>query len=211
MSSAKFKHIVHTEEELRELLGYPSELVKQKAIDYIDQHCRDYIAKTPLLFIGTTDEHGLCDVSPRGDAAGFVLVLDEKHLVIPERPGNRRWDTLLNLMSNGRIGLIFLIPGLEETLRINGQAYVIRDQDILEQMTAYGKEPLIGIGVEVEECYIHCAKAFKRSKVWNAETWIEPDSRPVASKILAAHVNQAGITETDIEQSLKESYEKRLY
>lgn len=146
-----FKEILSSEEEIRDLLGYPSELVKKKTIHYIDIHCRNFISMSPLLFLSTSDDQGYCDVSPRGDAPGSVLVLDDKHLVVPERPGNRRIDSLRNILLNSRVGMIFIIPGLEETLRINGKAFVIKDEKILEQMEAKDKKPLLGIGVEVEE------------------------------------------------------------
>jgi len=165
-----FREIVKTEEELRSITGYPSELVKRKAISYIDHHCRDFISRSPFVIISTSDSSGSCDASPRGDMPGFVLVLDEKRLVIPERPGNRRIDSMRNILSNPQIGLLFLIPGLGETLRINGKAFLVKDGDLLEQMTVQGKKPLIGIVVEVEECFIHCAKAFKRSRFWETES-----------------------------------------
>lgn len=134
-----FKEILTSEDEIRDLLGYPSELVKKKVIKYLDIHCRNFISLSPLLFLATSDEQGFCDVSPRGDAPGSVIVIDEKHLVIPERPGNRRIDSLRNILSNSRVGIIFIIPGLEETLRINGQAFVIKDEKILDLMKAKGK------------------------------------------------------------------------
>ncbi|TBL73348.1 pyridoxamine 5'-phosphate oxidase family protein [Paenibacillus thalictri] len=211
MNSTAFKQVVHSEEELRSLFGYPGELVKNKCIDSIDAHCRDYISKTPLLFIATSDSTGCCDVSPRGDAEGFVCVLNDKHLVIPERPGNRRFDSLRNILANPQIGLIFIIPGLEETLRINGRAAIVKDPDIMERMAAHGKTPLVGIGVEVEECYIHCAKAFKRSQCWDPGHWPAKEDLPRPAAIIAAHVKHMGVTEEDVAQSLKESYEKRLY
>lgn len=129
---------IKSEEELRAILGYPSELVKNKAIDALDEHCRQFIAKSPLLIMATSDAEGLCDVSPRGDAPGFVLVLDDNHLVIPERPGNRRMDSLRNILSNPNAGLIFLIPGLEETLRVNGRAYIVRDEELLVEWNLMG-------------------------------------------------------------------------
>jgi PPOX class probable FMN-dependent enzyme len=156
-----FQLIIDSEQQLRELCGYPNAVVQNKSITVIDHHCRDFIARSPLIFVATSDSSGNCDVSPRGDAEGFVLVVDDKHLVIPERPGNRRFDTLRNLISNPSVGLIFIIPGLEETLRINGRACIVKDPLLLNQMEAHGKTPILGIGVEVEECYIHCAKAFK--------------------------------------------------
>lgn len=161
--------------------------------------------------MSTADDQGFCDVSPRGDAPGSVLVIDEQHLVIPERPGNRRIDSLRNILLNSRIGLIFLIPGLEETLRINGKAFVIKDKYILGQMKSRDKQPLLGIGVEVEECFIHCAKAFKRSKVWDSRSWAMDDALPSVSAILKDHVNSSEYTEEVIRKGLAESYEKRLY
>lgn len=146
-----------------------------------------------------------------GDAPGSVLVIDEHHLVIPERPGNRRIDSLRNILLNPRIGIIFIIPGLEEMLRINGNAFVIKDENILEQMKSRDKQPLLGIGVEVEECFIHCAKAFKRSKVWDNQSWVMDDALPSISAILKYHVNSSEYTEEVIRKGLEESYEKRLY
>ena len=206
-----FKEIVKSEEEIRELIGYPSEVVKRKAIARLDGHCRRFIALSPLLFIATADEQGHCDVSPRGDAPGSVLVLDDRRLVIPERPGNRRIDSLRNILSNPKIGLIFVIPGLEETLRVNGRAYVIKDDEILDRMQVGNKKPVLGIGVEAEECYIHCAKAFKRSGVWDPASWPAADALPSIAAILCDHVQSPAFTVETIAQGLKDSYEKRLY
>ncbi|MGG6310113.1 pyridoxamine 5'-phosphate oxidase family protein [Paenibacillus macerans] len=206
-----FAEILSSEEEIRELLGYPSEVVRKKTVHTLDVHCRRFISMSPLLFLSTSDDEGFCDVSPRGDASGSVLVLDEKHLVIPERPGNRRFDSLRNILSNPRVGMIFIIPGLEETLRVNGKAYIIKDEPILERMKAREKRPVLGIGVEVEECFIHCAKAFKRSGVWNSESWAEAGTLPSIPTILTAHVRSSEYTEEVIRKGLEESYEKRLY
>ncbi|WP_106766234.1 pyridoxamine 5'-phosphate oxidase family protein [Paenibacillus faecalis] len=199
---------ITSEEELRDMLGYPSPLVMNKTIDHIDHHAMNFIRHSPIIFISTSDASGSCDVSPRGDAAGFVHMIDDKHLVIPERPGNRRLDSILNILSNPHIGIVFVIPQIEETLRVNGKACVIKDKNILEAMSANGKMPLVGIGVTVEECYIHCAKSFKRSKLWHPESWADRSTLPRPSEILAAH---ARAKEEDVQKSLKESYEKRLY
>jgi PPOX class probable FMN-dependent enzyme len=206
-----FKEVLTTEQEIRDIIGYPSELVQKKAIHQLDQHCRELIALSPILFLSTADENGYCDVSPRGDAPGSVLVIDDQHLVIPERPGNRRIDSLSNILKNPRIGLIFIIPGLEETLRINGKAFVIKDQEILSRMKARDKQPILGIGVEVEECFIHCAKAFKRSGVWDVNSWLQANSLPFIPAIISAHVNSKEYSVEMIEKGLQESYEKRLY
>jgi uncharacterized protein len=203
-----FKNTVDYEEELRSMIGYPSELVKRKVIRYIDSHCIDFISKSPFVVLSTTDAEGFCDVSPRGDAPGFVYILDDKHLIIPERPGNKRMDSMRNILSNPRVGLLFIIPGMEETLRVNGKATLIRDEEILEKMKVKDRRPLIGIGVEVEECFMHCAKAFKRSQLWEPHSWASKESLPQASTILSAHSN---ISKEDVTGLLEESYTKRLY
>jgi uncharacterized protein len=206
-----FKEVVSSEEELRSIIGYPSELAKRKVISYIDHHCRDFISRSPFVVISTADSSGFCDASPRGDMPGFVHVLDEKRLVIPERPGNRRIDSLRNILSNPRIGLLFFIPGLGETLRVNGKAFLVKDEDLLERMVVQEKKPLLGIGVEVEECFIHCAKAFKRSRLWEVESWEPNETLPSAAKIYADHAKLPDMTEEDIAKRLQEGYKKRLY
>ncbi|MEC0370546.1 pyridoxamine 5'-phosphate oxidase family protein [Paenibacillus chibensis] len=206
-----FKDLIQSEEELEQLAGRPRELVNQKVIERIDHHCRNFISLSPMVFVATSNAEGACDCSPRGDAPGFVHIVDDHHLVLPERPGNRRYDTLRNLLANPRIGLIFIIPGLEETLRINGKAYIIRDRDLLERMTAQGKVPAAGIGVEVEECYMHCAKAFKRSGLWQPDSWPSSEVLPDPAEIIAEHAGRLRLSTEEVRASLKESYEQRLY
>lgn len=199
-------------EDLRSTLGQPSKMVQDKVIHAFDIHSRDFIAKSPFLLIATADSEGNCDVSPRGDAPGFVHIIDDKHLFIPERPGNRRMDSIGNMLHNPHIGLIFLIPGLEETFRVNGKACISRDQELLERTAVNGKVPLLGIGVEIEEGYMHCAKAFKRSALWQPGSWLPEEERPSAAKIISAHVSlQRRVTEEQVRASLEESYTKRLY
>lgn len=211
METLGFQELIRSEEELRELLGYPNRVVAHKAITHLDQHCRDYIAQAPMVLMATADASGACDVSPRGDFPGFTLILDEKHLVIPERPGNRRMDSLRNLLENPHIGLIFLIPGLEETLRVNGRASIIKDRELLAQMVFKGHIPLLGIGVEVEECYVHCAKAFKRSNLWKPETWPNQADLPDIAQMMADHANLPDVSAQEVALSLEETYTKRLY
>lgn len=210
-NTERFQELISSEEELRSILGYPSEVVSRKSISHLDPHCRHFIALSPFLLLATANSSGACDVSPRGDAPGFVVVLDDGCLIIPDRPGNRRVDSLRNILSNPQVGLIFIIPGLEETLRVNGRASVVRDQELLQQMEVKGRTPLLGIGVEVEECFIHCAKAFKRSQLWNKESWPQREGLPSTAQILADHVKLPGITAKEISESLHESYTKRLY
>lgn len=206
-----FKKTVKTEAELREILGYPSELVKNKVVNIIDNHIKDFVAKSPLIFISTSNNAGKCDLSPRGDSQGFVEIVNEKYLIIPERIGNKKCDSLLNIISNSQIGIIFIIPGLNETLRINGKAIITKDEDLLRKHAVNGKCPNLGIVVEVEECFIHCAKAFMRSTIWNHNTWLANDELPNASKILKDHVNMELFSESKIAELLNESYTQRLY
>ncbi|MCQ6562930.1 pyridoxamine 5'-phosphate oxidase family protein [Paenibacillus mendelii] len=206
-----FNNRVESEDELRQLLGYPNPVVAQKTITTIDAHCRSFISLSPMVYLATSDSRGSCDVSPRGDAPGFVYVLDEKHLVIPERPGNRKMDSFLNLLENPHAGLIFIIPGLEETLRMNGRASIITDPDLMEKMSSHGKIPKLGIGIQVEACYFHCGKAFRRSELWKPESWPDLSAMPTVAKMLADHVGVADVTAESVAQGLRESYEKRLY
>ncbi|MEH7235407.1 pyridoxamine 5'-phosphate oxidase family protein [Bacillus sp. JJ1562] len=211
INSRPFENSVKTEEELRAMVGFPSELVENKTITYIDQHCEDFISNSPFLVMSTSDEFGFCDVSPRGDQPGSVLVLNEKQLLIPDRPGNKRIDSLRNILSNPKIGLLFLIPGLGETLRINGNATIVKDEELLGKMAVKDKRPLLGIGVDVEECFIHCAKAFKRSGLWDPNTWPDKAALPSAAKILFEHAQLPNSSVDSINERLEESYTKRLY
>ncbi|MDI7743590.1 pyridoxamine 5'-phosphate oxidase family protein [Lysinibacillus fusiformis] len=206
-----FENCIKSEEELRSIIGYPSELVKKKVIKQLDLHCLDFISKSPFLVLSTSDNFGYCDASPRGDQPGFVQVLNEKQLIIPERPGNKRIDTLRNILSNPKVGLIFFIPGLGETLRINGRATIINDEEIMMKMAVRGKMPLLGIGVEVEECFIHCAKAFKRSGLWDPETWPDKEELPSAAKILLEHTKMPDSSVESIQKRLEDGYQNRLY
>lgn len=206
-----FHEQISSEDELRAIVDYPSEFVANKTISLLDDHCKMFIAKSPFLVMATSDKNGLCSVTPRGDEQGFVLIVDDYHLVIPERPGNRRIDSMRNIISNPHVGLLFVIPGLEETLRVNGRACITRDPALLERMQAKGKTPLLGIGIKVEQCFIHCAKAFKRSGLWNGKSWLSKDDLPNIARILAAHANLPGVTENEVTGYLHESYTQRLY
>ncbi|HEV8144307.1 MAG TPA: pyridoxamine 5'-phosphate oxidase family protein, partial [Methylomirabilota bacterium] len=175
----KFTDTVTDLAELRALVGEPSELARKKQLDHLDAHCRAFIAHAPFLLLGTADATGRCDVSPKGDAPGFVQVLDDHHLVIPDRPGNKRIDGMRNILENPHVGVIFLVPNKEETLRVNGRAAITRDPELLARMEVGGKRPLLAIGVEVEEVFMHCAKAFKRGSLWQPEKW--PDITTMAT------------------------------
>jgi uncharacterized protein len=211
MDEIPFRDAVTSEEALRALVGKPSELAIRKEISYLDAHCRAFIARSPFVLIATSGATGRADVSPKGDPPGFVQVLDEHRLVIPDRPGNRRLDGMRNLLENPHVGLLFLIPGLEETLRVNGRGWIIRDEDILARCTVMGKRPTLALGVYAEECFIHCAKAFKRAQLWQPDQW--PDRAGLASpaEMLVDHARPKDMTVPQMDRHLRESYSKNLY
>jgi PPOX class probable FMN-dependent enzyme len=206
-----FEQIVRSEGELREIVGTPSTRALAKEHAGLDVHDRAFIALSPLILMSTSGLDGRCDVSPKGDAPGFVLVVDEHRLVIPDRPGNKRLDGMRNLLSNPHIGLIFLIPGRDETLRVNGRACVTRDQALLDRCTFQGITPQLGIGVEVEEVYLHCPKAFLRSQFWDSRHWPAADALPSMACVLHDQIRPSGVTLEDYERDIAEGNAKRLY
>ncbi len=210
MASDVFRSIVTSERELRELFGEPRELARKKEMTALDPHARAFIRLSPVLLMATANARGQCDVAPKGDAPGFVEILDERHLVVPDRPGNRRFDGMRNLLENPHVGLIFLIPGREETLRVNGRAWVLRDAELLERMAVGGKRPWLAVGVEVEECFLHCAKAFKRSKLWKSESWPDPSSLASMAQMLFDQTKPE-MTVAELAERLDDSYQKNLY
>jgi PPOX class probable FMN-dependent enzyme len=211
VTARHFTDVVTTEAELRALLGFPSELAIKKEHDALDVHCRAFIALAPFMLLGTTDSAGRCDVSPRGDGPGFVQVLDDRTLVIPDRPGNKRFDSLRNILSHGGVGLLFMIPGVEETLRVNGRARLIRDADVLARLAVRGKVPTLAIAVEVQEAFLHCAKALKRSQLWREESWPGEDALVSRAQIFLDHAPRPGVTVEEMEAALAQSYAKNLY
>ena len=170
---------VSTTEALRALYGQPGERAVAKEQARLDEHTRAFIAHSPFLVLGTAGADGRCDVSPKGDAPGFVHVLDDHHLAIPDRLGNNRLDGLRNVVENPHVGLIFFIPGREDTLRVNGRAAISRDEALLERLAVNGKRPQTALVVEVEQTFMHCARAFKRAGLWQPERW--PDTAAVPS------------------------------
>ena len=210
MATGPFKDVVTSESEIRALIGQPSERAIKKETAVLDHYARAFIANSPFLLLGTSSVEGRCDVSPKGDAPGFVMVLDDQHLVIPDRPGNARVDGMRNIVQNPHVGLIFLIPGREDTLRVNGRAAIVRDAELLDRMIVSGKRPQLAIGVEIEECFFHCPKAFKRAKLWQAAEW--PASDVVASFAQMLHERtQQSCTVEELERSLEERYRTQLY
>ncbi|WP_407543030.1 pyridoxamine 5'-phosphate oxidase family protein (plasmid) [Deinococcus radiomollis] len=168
---SRFREVVETEEGFRAVMGSPHPVVVQKELNKLDSHAREFIGRSSFLLIGTSGANGQIDMSPKGDPPGFVHVLDEKTLAIPDRPGNKRADTFLNLIVNNRIGLIFFIPGKDETLRVSGRAIIVRDLAIREQMAISDRLPEFAIVVEVDQMFFHCAKCIIRSNLWEPEHW----------------------------------------
>lgn len=206
-----FDDVLTTEQELRAIIGTPSVRAVKKVQSSLDVHTRAFIAQSPFLLLATSDADGRCDVSPKGDAPGFVQIIDDRRLIIPERPGNKRLDGMLNVLSNPHVGLIFLVPGREETVRLNGKAWITRDPELLNRCIAQGKAPLVAIGVEIEECFLHCPKAFIRSQLWDQQAWPAPDALPTMACVLFDQIKPADATLQDYERSIEEGNTKGLY
>jgi PPOX class probable FMN-dependent enzyme len=206
-----FESIVTSEQHLRDLVGVPSDRAKLKERPTLDVHSRAFIARSPFLLMATCGADGRCDVSPKGDPPGFVHVLDDQRLVIPERPGNKRLDGMKNILTNPHVGLIFFVPGRQETLRVNGRAWVTVDPDLLSRMVVQGKTPLLAIGVEVEESFLHCPKAFIRSQLWKHDEWPSADALPSMACVLHDQIRPEGVTVQDYEGDMEEANRKRLY
>lgn len=195
---AGIQDIVTSVEDMQSVLGEPMPQVLIKEIDHIDDICRDFIAKSPFCVIASANPRGHIDVSPKGDPVGFVRVLDEKHLAIPDRPGNRRADTFHNLLRDPRLGILFIIPGKTETLRVSGEARITRDESLRQSMPVNRKVPELALVVHVERVFMHCPKCMVRSKIWQPEEW--PDSTKVA-----------GIGETMIQHGKLDMTHDELY
>jgi PPOX class probable FMN-dependent enzyme len=205
---------IQTLEQLRERIPAPSSLVLNKVVPDIDDHVRAFIERSPYVMISTADSQGACDASPRGGEPGFVKVLDKHRLAWSESTGNRRADSLSNLLENDTIGLLFLLPGYDEVLRVNGTAVITTESALLKELAPRNQPPGVGVavGVTVNECYLHCAKAALRSSLWNPLGWPDLSDMPSAAEILRDHT---GATEgdgsiEDMQRMLDESYTKRL-
>jgi PPOX class probable FMN-dependent enzyme len=176
------------EATLRELIGEPANLVRAKVSDRVNELTRRFIDLSPFICLATSAPDGTCDVSPRGDPAGFVHVIDERTLLVPERPGNRLADSLRNILRNPHVGLLFLIPGVGDTLRVNGRATILTDTELreaglLERLVVEGKEPKLGLLIEVDEVFTHCSKAFLRSQLWDGERHVARSELPTSGEI----------------------------
>ncbi|MBA8930254.1 hypothetical protein BC739_007487 [Kutzneria viridogrisea] len=177
---------ITTRDELESVVGLPIKRVAEKGRDHLHEVDRAWLAHSPFCLVATSAADGSCDVSPKGDPPGFTLVLDERTIVLPERPGNRRADGFHNLLTNPHIGLIYLLPGRGDTLRVNGRARLLREAPFFDRMVVKGHRPELAVLVEIEEVFHHCAKAFLRSALWRPETWGagQVPSRAVIAKLL---------------------------
>jgi uncharacterized protein len=206
--------LIRDEAHLRALFPATHALAVQKCQTHLDEHSIAFVSKSPFLCIGTQSPNGSADVSPRGDPPGFVKVLDDKTLLIPDRPGNNRLDTLSNIVANPKVGLLFLIPGFDDTMRVNGIARVSRHPALLNQLSVEGKTPTVAIVVRVQEVFIHCAKAFRRSKLWDPNHHQDRSQMPSLLKIILDQTTGAPKDPEEmkkIDDGLEVEYQKTMY
>ena len=201
---------ISTVEELRSHYKQVSERAQKKEMRKLDRHARSFIGKSPFVLIGSQDAAGNGDVTPKGDRPGFVAVLDDTTVAIPDRPGNNRLDTWQNVLENPAVGLLFLIPGMNETLRVNGTARITADAGLREQLAVDGKPPITVLVVSVTASYMHCAKAFMRSELWKPESWPDRESMPTLGQILADQIAMAQ-SANEVDEALAESYARTLW
>ncbi|MBH0236968.1 pyridoxamine 5'-phosphate oxidase family protein [Methylobrevis albus] len=200
---------ISDEASLRALYGQPGERSLKKQLDRLDVHCRNFIALSPFVVLSTTGGDGLPDITPRGDAPGFIAVLDDKTLLLPDRLGNNRLDNLANVFANPGVGLLFLVPGIDETLRVHGTAEIRDDAELLARCVADGKPPKTVLVVTVVEAYYQCAKALMRSHLWDPATRIDRASFPSLGQILKDQI--AGNTLCETQEEMVERYRETLY
>lgn len=205
-----FKDIIETRDQLREILPEPSELVTRKVLIELDKHCGVFIQRAPFVLIGSADANGNVDVSPKGDPIGFVRILDSKTLAIPERPGNNRADTLENILQNPQVGLIFLIPGKTETLRVSGVATLVKDENLLSTMAIRDRNPRLAIVVHVQEAFFHCSKCMIRSKLWQPDHWPELDGLPRLAETMV-DAGKLELSESEMHHIVVNDERERLY
>jgi PPOX class probable FMN-dependent enzyme len=207
-------HTVETVEQYRELRGDGHKMNYDKSMSVIDQHIRDFLAMSTFLTIASVDAEGRMDVSPKGDPPGFVKVVDDRTLAIPDRPGNRRADTFTNVLQNPSVALICLVPGMDETMRVNGQASVTTDPDLLATMEVNGHIPEIALLIHVEEAFIHCGKALKRGRVWDSDAQIDRSTYPKMGEVMFDHGKYGekyDLTRERITELAQEDYDDNVY
>jgi uncharacterized protein len=208
------EHRIADEASLRSLYPPTHTLALQKSLGMLDPHARAFIRRSPFLTIGTQSSEGRADVSPRGDPPGFVTVLDDRTLAIPDRPGNNRLDTLSNILANPNVGILFMVPGFDDTLRVNGTAQLTTDPKLLQRMAVNDRVPVLAIVVTVSEVFLHCAKAFRRSRLWDPEMRQDRKEMPSLVKMI---LDQTAGAPTDpvemqkIDEGLEADYRSSMY
>ena len=206
-----FEAALRDEQALRDLYELPpSDIVARKEIDHLDEHCRRYLALCRFALVASADAQGRADVTPRGGPAGFISVLDERTLAVPDATGNRRLDTFRNVLQTGHAGLLLLLPGRGQTLRVNGRACVSADPALLQQLTAVGKPPRAALVLKADEVFTHCPKAFVRSGLWDPARWPGTDEQPSPAAMLRDHVGDPGFTLEQAEQAMVDAVTTRL-
>ncbi len=199
---------IRTEEQLRELYGYASGRAKDKVFSKLDKHAINFINESPFLILSSSNNEGKQDASPRGGSLGFVKVISDSEIIIPDSKGNNRVDSLSNIVETGKVGLLFLIPGVDETLRINGNAYLSTDEDYLNLFTEEKNPPKSCIVISVEEVFLHCAKALMRSKLWDESSKINRDEFPTMGQMLKDQLGSKDAPET--REAMIKRYQKDL-
>ena len=200
---------IASQAELRETYREPAPRAQQKVLDHIDSHTRDFIALSPFCVISSLGADGRQDTSPRGDPPGFVAVLDERTLLIPDRPGNNQVDSLRNVLAHPEVGLLFLVPGMNETLRVSGRAEIVTDEALLAPLSVGGKAPRSGLRITVEEAFLHCGRSLVRSRLWDAGAQIDRSCYPTYGQVLADQIRGANAAEIDASED--EANRERLY
>ncbi len=196
-------------EALRALYGPAGDRSLAKQLDRLDVHCRRFVELSPFVLLATSGPDGLCDVTPRGDAPGFVGVEDERTLLMPDRPGNNRLDSLMNVLARPGVGLLFLVPGVDETLRVNGEAEIRDDPALADRFAISGRRPRTVLRVHVREAYLHCGKAFMRSRLWDPAAQVDRAALPSMGEMMRDQI--AGLDRAESQDEMVERYKETLY
>lgn len=203
---AQFSNIVETLDDVRDVIGEPPAAVVDKVVTSLDALCREFIAASPFCLIASSGADGHIDISPKGDPAGFVRVISDTLIAIPDRPGNRRVDTFHNVLENDRVGLIFLVPGAGETFRVRGRARIVRDESLLSTMAVNGKAPRLSLVVHVEEAFLHCPKCVIRSRMWQPEAWGDTHHLVDITRSMIEHAKANVSREENLEWAKKNGF-----
>ena len=206
----EFDEVITSRERLREIMGEPNHRVAGKVIDHIDGICRRFIAASPFVVIATRGPDGLIDQSPKGDPAGFVRVLNDTTLAIPDRPGNKRIDTFENVLVHPEVGLIFLIPNYGYTLRVSGMGVIVRDKTLQDRLAVQGRSPNLVLCVNVQQAFMHCAKCMSRSSLWNADRWPDLSNVPSLAEAMVAHA-KLSLSRDEMQTLIDENHKTHMY